>query len=945
MHPHHVRHTFVVCLALAGALAGGCANPAKQGPTGAARVVVRSLTSGAEIARVTVTVSKGAGSDFTPIVADLERSGAQWIGRIASIPVGRRQFDVVAYDAAGVVLYTGTGWGEIVAQAAAVVSITLSGPKPPPYQNALPVIDSLSWSRDQVAPGGLEQLIVTAHDPNPGDTLTYLWKADCGSFDDPTRKTPRWTAPGAEQVAHLSITVTDNHGLETISAFTILVTNAVGDADVNVTVNQWPVINGISGSVTLGPIMQGDLVVDAFDPDGDLLTYAWTSDCTSIVIATLDPYGVTTPHFSLLAPPVTCSVTVTVSDGRAPGGTQASVHLPAGPVSQLCHNVSCGTGQLCDPVDGLCKPNPNACMPVCTGKVCGPDGCGGSCGACSGTCDASGQCVGTCTPACGGKVCGPDGCGGSCGTCSSGTCDGSGQCVGTCTPVCTGKVCGPDGCGGSCGTCSSGTCDGSGQCVVTPTFLTPHVARDLQLSPPSGIAIDASGNTFVAGNIFTNVDVNFQTRPGGIPALNLRSLGGIDAFVAKYDASGDITWAVTVADDDSISYSNDQTATSAAVTANGMVATIGKIVGTVTYGTSVIGAAAQLPYVGAFASVDGARLWGKGYNLGANGLFKAIAASPVNAQNRIAVCGSTNIAATQLVPGTTFGGLTDLVIAVFDSNGNKVWAAQLGGTGNESCNSVAIDDNGDVYATGQFDGASLTFPGATPITLTGPGVTTRKFMWVAKFAGAGNGTGGASTLAAAPYSGTNGVATPNSLAIGPTGDLVAGGQFTGNLTIGAAMTSPGGDDAFVAKLDGITLAPVWNAIRFGGTSADLVKSVSVTSFGDIVVTGTMNPSTLAFRTANGGFDTNGAVSLNTTGTAAPDMFVVKLDGATGAAADARAYGDAGTQNGDGAAVNRFGGDQVSIAGTLAGTVDFGGTAGAITAAGARDTVLVFGTVP
>ncbi len=513
-------------------------------------------------------------------------------------------------------------------------------------------------------------------------------------------------------------------------------------------------------------------------------------------------------------------------------------------------------------------------------------------------------------------------------------CNTAGLCV-------TGQSCLSGTCQGGTPTCAAGqSCTPStGACVAS--VVAPTVARDLQLSPPSGIAMDSSGSTFVAGNIFTNVDVNFQTRSGGLPALNVKSLGGIDAFLAKYDAAGDITWAVTVADDDSVSFTNDQTATNAAVTANGTVATIGKIVGTVTYGTSVVSAAAAQPYVGAFASANGARLWGKGYNLGSNGLFKAVAASPMNAQNRIAVCGSASIAATQLVPGTTFGGLTDLVIAVFDSsNGNKLWAAQLGGTGNENCNSVAIDDNGDVYATGQFDGASLTFPGVTPITLTGPGVTTRKFMWVAKFAGAGNGTGGASTLAAAPYSGTNGVATPNSLAVGPTGDLVAGGQFTGNLTIGAAMTSPGGDDAFVAKLDGITLAPVWNAIRFGGTSADLVKSVSETSFGDIVVTGTMSPSTLAFRTANGGFDTNGAVSLNTTGTTAPDMFVAKFNGGTGATDFAAAYGDAGTQNGDGIVTNRFGGDQITFVGSLSGSATFG-AAGAVTAAGATDSVLVF----
>ncbi len=71
----------------------------------------------------------------------------------------------------------------------------------------------------------------------------------------------------------------------------------------------------------------------------------------------------------------------------------------------------------------------------------------------------------TCTPQCTGKECGPDGCGGSCGTCGSElTCDGSGQCV-ACTPQCAGKQCGPDGCGGQCGACGTGeVCDSSGVC-------------------------------------------------------------------------------------------------------------------------------------------------------------------------------------------------------------------------------------------------------------------------------------------------------------------------------------------------------------------------------------------------------------------------------------------------------------------------------------------------
>jgi hypothetical protein len=99
------------------------------------------------------------------------------------------------------------------------------------------------------------------------------------------------------------------------------------------------------------------------------------------------------------------------------------------------------------------------CLPACSGKQCGPDGCGGVCGTCSGatTC-SSGQCV--CVPSCSGKQCGSDGCGGTCGTCASGTSCSNGKCV--CTPNCGYKTCGPDGCGGTCGTCTSAQyCEGN----------------------------------------------------------------------------------------------------------------------------------------------------------------------------------------------------------------------------------------------------------------------------------------------------------------------------------------------------------------------------------------------------------------------------------------------------------------------------------------------------
>ena len=106
-----------------------------------------------------------------------------------------------------------------------------------------------------------------------------------------------------------------------------------------------------------------------------------------------------------------------------------------------------------------------SCTPSCGGATCGPDGCGGSCGACTlpEVCQG-GQCV--CTPACGGATCGPDGCGGSCGSCTlPDVCQGS-QCV--CQPNCSGAVCGSDGCGGTCGNCASNELCQAGQCVCQP---------------------------------------------------------------------------------------------------------------------------------------------------------------------------------------------------------------------------------------------------------------------------------------------------------------------------------------------------------------------------------------------------------------------------------------------------------------------------------------------
>lgn len=77
---------------------------------------------------------------------------------------------------------------------------------------------------------------------------------------------------------------------------------------------------------------------------------------------------------------------------------------------------------------------PGPCKAACEGRVCGPDGCGGSCGSCFKPfqCDLEvGQCYDpdNCSPKCEGKQCGPDYCGGTCGACAAGVeCNAQGTC-------------------------------------------------------------------------------------------------------------------------------------------------------------------------------------------------------------------------------------------------------------------------------------------------------------------------------------------------------------------------------------------------------------------------------------------------------------------------------------------------------------------------------------
>jgi hypothetical protein len=324
-------------LALGFALAlAGCAGGAGTETPGdaSARVAVSTSALSAAVGKVEVTVSKGAGTpDFTPITVSLSQVGATWSGFITGITAGTgRQFDVVAFDASGAQVATGSGRADVVAAGTATVAIVLSANTPGnPYQNSAPVIDFISASETLVQAGAKVRLQALAHDPDPTDAISYAWIATCGTIASPASPAVEWIAPAAPGSCQISLVVNDNRGAS-VAAYLVIEVGILTTGDVLVTATGGngvaPVISGMAAQVTYDDRTSGALVVIAMDPGGGALTYAWSSDCSGLVFDTAAPNSPAAPMFTSTDTARTCAITVTVTNAT---GSRTTAVVQIGP--------------------------------------------------------------------------------------------------------------------------------------------------------------------------------------------------------------------------------------------------------------------------------------------------------------------------------------------------------------------------------------------------------------------------------------------------------------------------------------------------------------------------------------------------------------------------------------------------------------------------------------
>ncbi|AWV99555.1 SBBP repeat-containing protein [Arcticibacterium luteifluviistationis] len=213
------------------------------------------------------------------------------------------------------------------------------------------------------------------------------------------------------------------------------------------------------------------------------------------------------------------------------------------------------------------------------------------------------------------------------------------------------------------------------------------------------IAVDGSGNIYVTGSYENDLYA------GG---LYIYTSGGIDVFIAKYDASGNSQWLRTGGGP------SFDVGRSVATDTSGNVYITGAYKETATFYTVDMTSVGDGDIFIAKYNSDGILQWAQsaGGTLSDSGLSVA-----VDLVGNVYVTGYYNGVATFGSSSLMSVGETDVFVVKYNSSGNALWLQCAGGTSYDFGSSVAVDNSGNAYITGSYR-STATF-GASSHTSVG----------------------------------------------------------------------------------------------------------------------------------------------------------------------------------------------------------------------------------
>jgi hypothetical protein len=497
-----------------------------------------------------------------------------------------------------------------------------------------------------------------------------------------------------------------------------------------------------------------------------------------------------------------------------------------------------------------------------------------------------------CVPSCAGRTCGDDGCGGECGSCQ----DGEFCRDWTCMPDgCVDKLCGTVHTAGDCGGCDLGRQCVDAQCVA-PAHIWSRAFGGGEPCHADDVAAWEDGSVYVVGD-FRADELDFAANllsnasPGqsdayvvrldatGQPqwavglsgigdeyldAVSLLPGGGVvvvgefdseealfgedeltnhisdaytpasDAVVARLSSEGEVLWSRVYGG------FGEETLDDVAGDNAGNILLVGEFSGAQSWfgGDPLYPACtpADSDLVVAKLSGQGSQIWSRVFGGCQSDHGDAVAVAPDGA---VYVAGDFSGSDSQFGDLTVSStGKADAFVARLDSDGNIEWVRTLGGDRQDYANALAVDSAGNVWAAGDFLSRKIKV-GETWYQAPG----RQRFgsynydSYIVRITPSGD----IDNVRLFGGIGDDFAAQIETDAVGNVvvaGDLdswaidFGGGQLT---AVPDGMSCQPNNDMFVAKYDPLG-EHLWSA-RYGGTTFEWLKSVSVDSVGHVYLAG------------------------------------------------------------------------------------------------------------
>ena len=319
----------------------------------------------------------------------------------------------------------------------------------------------------------------------------------------------------------------------------------------------------------------------------------------------------------------------------------------------------------------------------------------------------------------------------------------------------------------------------------------------------NAIVVDSSRNVYTTGYFRNTADFD-----PGTGIFNLTTPGNTsdpDIFVSKLDSNGDFVWAKSMGGSGNY-YGDSDEGCSIAVDSNSNIYSTGFFVGTADFdpSTGIFNLISEegLDIFVSKLNSNGEFIWAK--SMGGAGSYDEGRDIALDSHRNVYTTGYFR-ATGDFDPGVgTFNlasaGLGDIFVSKLDTNGNFVWARNMGGTDGDEGKSLAVDSSGTVYTTGYFNGTADFDPGAGSFNLTSAGIFVSKLDSNGDFIGA-KGMGGISYYDVG-----------YSIILDSSDNVYTTGSFWGTADFdpGAGifnLTSTGNSDVFVSKLENVVVPP------------------------------------------------------------------------------------------------------------------------------------------